>query len=685
MKHKILKRLIAVILVGGMVAGVTACTNLQSDGVDTASDREMEAVKETEGEMEFAPAEDVENKYEGYSLVWQDEFDGEELDKTKWSCQIGTGTTEGLTDWGNQELEYYTDNEENVRVEDGNLIITAIKEEERVGGKLFTSARLRTMTDEGEVLFATKYGRVEARIKLPSGEGLWPAFWMLPVDDSIYNEWAASGEIDIMEARGRLTDRIEGTIHYGQNWPNNVYKGQEFVLTEDTDITDYHLYSLEWEPGVMRWYIDNVCYYTTEQWFSKGPDNGADYTWPAPFDVPFYILLNMAVGGTFDLESNPYATEYPAEMKVDYVRVYQKDDGYGAETDAGIVEADNKDKDGYEKYAVSYADGEYIVDKSFETMNTTAIEDTNEGIIPESKNWQFAVGNFGGFAKAEVEELEEGAFAKIDISSGGSQTYAVQLIQHLPLVQGYSYMVSFDAKSSNERSFYVSPSGDGDNGWEKYGVYEANVGNEVENYNFVFEMNSTTDPTARLEFNLGNNIGTLWIGNVSVTELKSEDGLDHDMKKTPLPNGNHVYNGTFDQGIQRIAFWHVENLEVAIPDFTIAEDGSEDYRRMVQIESKSPNAVMYQKGIQISSGKYMLSMDMKGEGVTDVSVTLTGKEGRVYLDDLCSYDGNGEVRNSAVTFEVPEGIKDNEVVFAIKFDEGKSLWIDNINLTLAEE
>lgn len=681
MKSNVLKRMLASVLTIAMLTGVMAC------GSPAKQASEAENIStEDEGEAETAYVDEPEGKYEGYKLVWNDEFDGDVLDTTKWSCQIGTGTSEGLTDWGNQELEYYTDREENVRVEDGNLVITAIKEEERVGGKMFTSARLRTMTDEGEVLFATKYGRVEARIKLPEGEGLWPAFWMLPVDDSLYNEWASSGEIDIMEARGRLPDRIEGTIHYGQNWPNNIYKGQEFVMTADTDITDYHLYSLEWEPGILRWYIDNVCYHTSEQWFSKGPYSGADYTWPAPFDVPFYILLNMAVGGTFDLESNPYATEYPAEMKVDYVRVYQKEDGYASSTDAGVVQTDNKDKEGFEQYAASYEDGEFIVDPAFSTMNIEPIEDTNNGIIPESKDWQFAVGDFGGFAKASIEELEEGSFAKIDISSGGSQTYAVQLIQHFPAVQGYSYMVSFDAKSSNERSFFVSPSGDGDNGWEKYGVFEASVGPEVANYNFVFEMTSTTDPTARLEFNLGNNIGTLWIGNVSVTELKSEDGIDHDMKKSPLADGNRIYNGTFDQGTQRVAFWHFENIEAAIPDVVTKEDGSEDYSRKAQLNAVSSDAKMYQNGIQVNGGAdYTISLDMSGNKAAEVTVKLTGADGSVYAENTLAYDGSGEVQNMEYTYSVPEGIMDNEAVFTLELPEGTNVEVDNIRMCMVKE
>ena len=695
MKGKVVKRLLAAGLSMTMILA-SACGGQTAETQTTAS---QEAAEETQtasqaaeeemttaGEGEDAYVDDPDRSDEGFKLVWSDEFDGEELDKTKWSCQIGTGTSEGLTDWGNQELEYYTDKEQNVRVENGELIITAIEEEERVGGKLFTSARIRTITDEDEVLFSTKYGRVEARMKLPEGEGLWPAFWMLPVDDSIYNEWASSGEIDIMEARGRVPDRVEGTIHYGQNWPNNVYKGQEFVLPEGTDITEYHLYSLEWEPGELRWYVDDECYHSTEQWFSKGPASATDYTYPAPFDVPFYILLNLAVGGTFDLESNPYGTEYPAEMKVDFVRVYQKEEGYAPISNEEVIQADNKDKEGFEQYAASYADGEFMTDPEFATMNLEPIEDTNNGIIPESKDWQFAVGNFGGQAKASVETLDEGNFAKIEISSGGTQSYAIQLIQHMPMVEGYSYMVSFDAKASVERNFYVSPSGDLDNAWEKYGFYEATVGTEVSNHNFVFEMNSETDPTARLEFNLGNKGGTVWIGNVSVTELKSEDGLDHDMKKAPLSDGNRIYNGTFDQGVQRIAFWHMTDMEALIPDYVLAEDGSEDYSRMAQLKATGAESSLYQNGIQVNGGAdYTMSMDLYGESAAEVNVRLIGADDIVYLDEVFSYDGSGEKKNFALTFSIPEGIKDDNAVMEIRIPEESSIWIDDVYMGMVKD
>lgn len=255
---------------------------------------------------------------EGYELIWNDEFDGDTLDTTKWDYQYGNGGEYGTPGWGNNEWQYYLAREENVRVEDGKLIITAMKE-----NNIYTSGRIRTITNSGEVLFSTTYGRVEARIKLPVGDGLWPAFWMLPVDPSIYGTWAASGEIDIMEAKGRLPGAFSCAAHYGQTWPNNVYSGQEYTFPEGTDITDFHLYTVEWEPEEIRYYVDGECYYTLTDWYSKNA-KGEEYQKGAPFDTPFYILLNMAVGGNFDPQADTKNTEFPAQMEVDFVRVYHK-------------------------------------------------------------------------------------------------------------------------------------------------------------------------------------------------------------------------------------------------------------------------------------------------------------------------------------------------------------------------
>ncbi len=244
----------------------------------------------------------------GYRLVWNDEFDGNGIDGSKWSFEnIGTGG-------GNNELQYYTSRPENARTENGHLVIEARKENYTGpdGTRQYTSARLRTL-NKGDWTF----GRMEARMKLPRGQGMWPAFWMLPTDNK-YGNWAASGEIDIMEAvnTSASDNRVYGTLHYGGGWPSNTHTGNAF--SPSTSVADnYHTYAVEWEPGAIRWYVDNVQYATQTGWWSAG---GA---YPAPFDQRFHVLLNLAVGGQWP--GNPDGnTSFPQRMEVDFVRVYQK-------------------------------------------------------------------------------------------------------------------------------------------------------------------------------------------------------------------------------------------------------------------------------------------------------------------------------------------------------------------------
>ncbi len=299
--------------------------NLDSTAESASEEQSTEEQTEKQPLKEPEPYVDKPDRSdEGFELVWNDEFDGDTLDTSKWDYQYGNGGEYGNPGWGNYEEQYYLNREENVRVEDGKLIITAVKEDSVMP---YTSARIRTITNSGDVLFATTYGRVEARIKMPAEEGLWPAFWMLPVDTSTYGKWAASGEIDIMEAKGRLTDQIGGAAHFGGIWPNNTYQNKEYVFQDGTDITDFHLYSIEWEPDEIRWYVDNECYFILNDWYSVDT-SGTEYENPAPFDVPFYIILNLAVGGTFDSEADLDNAEFPAEMEVDFVRVYRKTEGY---------------------------------------------------------------------------------------------------------------------------------------------------------------------------------------------------------------------------------------------------------------------------------------------------------------------------------------------------------------------
>jgi beta-glucanase (GH16 family) len=240
-----------------------------------------------------------------YQLVWQEEFDGNQLDSAKWTPQIGTGCPD-LCGWGNNELQYYR--AENATVAGGFLTITA--KEESFGNRNYTSARLRTKN-----LGDWKRGRFEMRAKMPIGQGIWPAFWMLPTDE-VYGGWAASGEIDILEYLGHDPDRVFGTIHYGGPAPENQWSSGSYTLPSGTFHDDFHTFALEWDLCEMRWYVDGNLYSTKRNWYStNGP-------FPAPFDQRFHLLLNMAVGG--NLPGPPDATtEFPQEMVVDWVRVWQ--------------------------------------------------------------------------------------------------------------------------------------------------------------------------------------------------------------------------------------------------------------------------------------------------------------------------------------------------------------------------
>lgn len=455
-----------------------------------------------------------------WELDWSDEFNGTELDTTKWDCQIGDGTDYGISGWGNNEKEYYT--EENVKVENGVLKITALPDDSNGLGTKYTSARIRTWSDEtNEPLYATTYGRIEAKMALPTGEGLWPAFWMLPATND-YTTWAASGEIDIMEARGRLSQEVDGTIHYGEAWPNNKYSSGKHTFT-DSDITEYHIYAVEWNEDEIIWYVDGEEYYRTNDWYSKSDNQ--EYPYPAPFDKPFYILLNLAVGGNYDGNLEPNENDLPAEMKVDYVRVYKNTAGY----DASNVTPPEKPKDtqSFTDFKQNYADkdGNFINDINFETINTTS----NTELNPNERNWNFVTGSdFGGQAEFTLTEENGTTWANIDVIDGGDFSYAVQMIQHMPLAQGYLYNISFDAYTlSDEQTIKLKMGGDADNAWASYSSeFEAKLTNTPEKYSFDFDMNDKTDKTARLEFNLGLDTGNVCISNIKVTAIQNATFAD---------------------------------------------------------------------------------------------------------------------------------------------------------------
>ena len=240
-----------------------------------------------------------------WQLVWSDEFDGNELDMENWSYQLGTGTEFGLVGWGNNELQYYTDHEENIFIKDNMLHIVAI--EERFGNMNYTSARIRTI-EKGDWM----YGRFEIRAKLPEGQGIWPAIWMLPTRDNPV--WPRDGEIDIMELVGHEPATVHGTVHFGDIWPDHQYKGNSYTLTEGKFSDDFHVFSIEWKFNEIKFFVDDNHYFTVS------PSTTINYQYP--FDARFHLLINLAVGGNWP-DRPDSTTEFPQSLIVDYVRVYQ--------------------------------------------------------------------------------------------------------------------------------------------------------------------------------------------------------------------------------------------------------------------------------------------------------------------------------------------------------------------------
>ncbi len=261
----------------------------------------------SEEEMVSQNKETNDWEIEGWNIVWQDEFDKDSLDLTKWSREIGGHG------WGNNELQFYTDSDSNSYVENGNLILKAQVVPQGIGSskglRYYSSARLRTY-GKGD----WKYGRIEVKAKVASGQGIWPAIWMLPTD-WLFGGWPSSGEIDIMEHVGYDLGVVHGSVHTeAYNHKINTQRSSARKIA-NVD-TEFHVYSIIWDKDKISFFIDDVQYFLFEN------DQQGNYkTWP--FDQRFHLLINIAVGG--DWPGNPdNSTNFPRKMLVDYVRVYEK-------------------------------------------------------------------------------------------------------------------------------------------------------------------------------------------------------------------------------------------------------------------------------------------------------------------------------------------------------------------------
>ena len=471
------KRYIMTLLLGTTLASfmLTGCGN-----GSVAAPTEAPAEEEVLAEEAVEEEEDTsEIQLEGYNLLWHDEFNGDTLDDKIWTREVRE------VGWTNNELQAYVDSEENAFVKDGTLVLKALDS----GDGTYTSGKVNSQNKAD-----FQYGKVVVSAKTPKGKGLWPEIWMMPQDEDHYGQWPKCGEIDIMEVLGDDVTKAYQTIHYGA--PHAEQQGTYVIsnaLKDGTFASKFHEYSVEWEPGEIRFYTDNHLVLTVNDWFSavEGED---DKPYPAPFDQPFFVQMNLAVGGNWPGDPDENTDFENAEFAIDYVRVYQKD-SYDMN-----VEKPKKE------YRAPDETGNYINNGDFATE------------LDKATDWTFYMAS-GGKGEATVSDGE----LMITTEEEGSEDYSVQIFQaDIPQVKGHKYRVTFDMKADEARKAIVCVSAP-TAGWIRYlPDTEFDVSTEMETYTFEYEMTEKDDNNGRLEFNLGHrgSTATIHIANVRLEEIE---------------------------------------------------------------------------------------------------------------------------------------------------------------------
>jgi len=576
------------------------------------------------------------NPNQEWHLVWSDEFDGPEINMNNWSYDDPTNGR-----W-NKEIQSYTQN--NAYIKDGSLIIEARKEDiTEPSGETYNYSSAKLITKGKQ---SWKYGKFEIRAKMPIGQGIWPAIWMMPEDEPFYGTWPKCGEIDIMEFLGHEPNKIYGTIHFGE--PHKESQGTYLLPEGQSFSDDYHVYSIEWEPGEIRWYIDGELYHTANDWYSRDPYLADDYTYPAPFDQNFFLIMNISVGGTWPGYPDE-TTVFPQQMAVDYVRVYQKDEYPHREKPVKEEESAREPLE----------DGNYIYNGGFDVNDPEAIG--VEG-VPNTSYWTFLKGP-GGAASVNVDE----GVMHVQIENGGTTDYSVQLLQApVHLEKGAKYKASFDMKAQNPREVKLKIGGDGDRGWTDYAAIPPfKVSTEMNTYEFEFTMKYDTDVKARFEFNMGLDDNDIWIDNVKLIKTEDAPFIDpSEVARPPLLSGNYIYNGTFDQGTNRMGFWNFVVDDTAKASYYIGSDVNERrFETRIEKGGNTKTAIrLVQPGLNLESGKsYKVSFEASAESPRTIDVEIVSnlnnktifnttieldKENKIYQFDFTmdeASDKNGEL------------------------------------------
>ncbi|MDE6318710.1 MAG: carbohydrate binding domain-containing protein, partial [Lachnospiraceae bacterium] len=527
----------------------------------------------------------------GYKLAWEDNFNGAELDRSSWNVELHE------PGWVNAELQEYVDSEKNIYVKDGNLVIQAIKD-----GNNYTSGRVNTQNKHDY-----QYGRFEARAKVPSGQGFLPAFWMMPTDEMYYGQWPLCGEIDIMEVMGQETNKAYSTLHFGQ--PHTQKQGSYTLAEGETDFSeDFHVYACEWDPDEFRFYVDDKLFYKVNDWFTKR-QGYPETAYPAPYDQPFYMILNLAVGGSWvGYPDETTAFEDNAQLVVDYVRVYQKDE-YERNISKPGTDIQLRDPD---------ETGNYIINGDFAKPEDLSKKEDDQ------ENWKLHLEK-GGAATAENSD----EVLNITPTAAGTENHSVQIVQaNLPIEKGCSYKLSYEAYADAERTMITDVSAP-DRGYIRYlADTKVTLTTTLQNFEHTFEMTSDSDANGRVEFNLGNqdSIAAVHIDNVRLQKLGVVE--EEEEVKGVLPDGNYVYNGSFNEGNLpgrlRLDYWDWKAAKGA--SVSVTDDSVRELKVVVpETVSALEDVAVYQKPIAITGGnKYKLSFVAHADQAKTIKTTIAG-------------------------------------------------------------
>lgn len=452
-------------------------------------------------------AEDAKTlSYDGYQLKWQDDFNGTSLDRNSWNVELHQ------KGWVNNELQQYVDSNENIVVKDGKLYLKPVTKNK--ANNDYTSGRVNTQNKHDFT-----YGLFECYAKVPKGKGFLPAFWMMPTDESRYGQWPRCGEIDIMEVVGSDTNKCYGTVHYGS--PHAESQGS-LTLKDDSFSSQFHLFSCEWEPGKLTWYVDGKKIHTENDWYTKieGQD---EKPYPAPFNQPFYMILNLAVGGNWPGSPDKDANYIDnSAFVIDYVRVYQK---------ASYNENVTKPKKVLNLKAADTS-GNFVTNGNFKTD-----ED-----LTDEKDWIFLTAQ-GGKGSAKIEKGQ----IHIMTQNSGIEDYGIQLVQpSMPLIKNTKYVLTFKAYASKQRTMKVAVTAP-KRSWKRYlNDTSLTLTEKPQTYSFEFVMKDSDDDSGRVEFNMGKNASTadIFITDVCLKEagkIEKKASTYDETKDTAL-----IKNGAFD-------------------------------------------------------------------------------------------------------------------------------------------